>query len=137
MNEKHLIAEAYNDVYCKLAPSPIHGVGVFAIKDIPQNTIVFRSEVEYVKVPAKFLNRIHDEVSSLYKQFLQYDAFSETIQIPQRGFSSLDISFYLNHSSTPNCRYDIESNFIVSKTDILKGDELTYDYRVHGSNVNL
>jgi SET domain-containing protein len=135
MNSRHLIAEAHNDVYCKLAPSPIHGVGVFALKDIPPNTIVFRLDIEWVKVPTSFLNRVNPEIASLYKQFLRQDIESETIYIPQTGFSSIGISFYLNHSTTPNCKYDIESNFIISKDQIYSGQELTYDYRVHGYRV--
>jgi SET domain-containing protein len=135
MNSRHLIAEAHNDVYCKLAPSPIHGVGVFALKDIPPNTIVFRLDIEWVKVPTSFLNRVNPEIASLYKQFLRQDIESETIYVPQTGFSSIGISFYLNHSTTPNCKYDIESNFIISKDQIYSGQELTYDYRVHGYRV--
>lgn len=135
MNLRHLIAEAHNDVYCKIAPSPIHGVGVFALKDIPQNTIVFRSDIEWVKVPITILNRIDPEVATLYKQFLRQDKEAECIYVPQEGFSSIGISFYLNHSTTPNCKYDIESNFIITKTAILAGKELTYDYRVHGYRV--
>jgi SET domain-containing protein len=135
MNSRHLIAEAHNDVYCKLAPSPIHGVGVFALKDIPPNTIVFRLDIEWVKIPISFLNRVNSEIAALYKQFLRQDIESETIYVPQTGFSSIGINFYLNHSTTPNCKYDIESNFIISKDQIYSGQELTYDYRVHGYRV--
>ena len=36
-----LILRRLERVYCKLAPSPIHGVGIFAIKDIPKGTNPF------------------------------------------------------------------------------------------------
>jgi SET domain-containing protein len=123
-----LIAEAYNDIYCKIAPSPIHGVGVFAIKDIPPNTIILKRVTEYAKVDSKFLKRIDSNVAELYKSLLQQtDNF---IFIPVNGFSSIDMSFYVNHSTTPNARYDIENYFIVSKNRILIGEEITFDYRV-------
>jgi SET domain-containing protein len=137
MDKTHLIAEAYNDVYCKLAPSPIHGVGVFAIKDIPPNTIVFRAETEWVEVSTKFLNRINRKVADLYESLLYKDEEKEVIYIPSTGFSNIDISFYLNHSTNPNCRYDLEYDFIVSKNTISVDEELTFDYRVFGSNVEL
>lgn len=135
MNNAHLIAEAYNEIYCKLAPSPIHGVGVFAIKEIPSNTVIFRSKIEWVEVPTKFLHRINANVADLYESLLYKDEVREIIYIPKTGFSSIDISFYLNHSATPNCRYDLELDFIVSKREILVGEELTFDYRVFKSNV--
>lgn len=130
-----LIAEAYNDVYCKLAPSPIHGVGVFAIKDIPTNTIILKRFTEYVKVDSKFLRRIDSNVADLYKSLLQQ--YDEHMLIPSNGFFSIDMSFYLNHSTTPNARYDIENSFIVSKDKIAVGDEITFDYRVLNNAVTI
>ena len=31
-----------NNIYCRLKPSKIHGVGVFAIRNIPKNTNPFK-----------------------------------------------------------------------------------------------
>ena len=133
MLPSQLIAEAYNDIFCRLAPSSIHGVGVFAIKSIPKDTIVFRTTSDWVKVDKKFLTRINPEVASLYRDMLVDDELEDDIEIPSTGFSSIDISFYLNHSNNPNCRYDIDNDFIIAKQDIDVGEELTYNYKVFGS----
>jgi len=129
-----LIAEAYNDIYCKLAPSPIHGVGVFAIKEIPPNTIIFRRSGECIKIDSKFLRRIDSNVSDLYKKLLRQQ--DDSILVPINGFSSIDMSFYVNHSNTPNARYDIENSLIVSKERIAIDEEITFDYRVFDNELS-
>ena len=123
-----IIAEAHNDIYCKLAPSPIHGVGVFAIKDIPPNTIIFRHSTEFIKIDCKFLRRVDEEVSDLYKSMLRHN--DDYIYIPVKGFNSINMSFYVNHHHLPTARYDIENSFIVSKSKIKKGEEITINYKV-------
>ena len=128
---KHYI-EAHNDVLCKLAPSPIHGVGVFAIKDIPADTVIFRSDTAYDEVDIKILNRIPKEVAELYSSLFIYD--DESIWIPKNGVNSVDISFYINHSVEPNLKYDLENDLFVSKISISKNTELTFDYRSLGIN---
>ena len=39
---KKIHVKRLDNVYCKLKPSPIHGVGIFAIKDIPENINPFK-----------------------------------------------------------------------------------------------
>ena len=38
------------NIYVRLQPSTVHGVGVFAIKDIPQNFTIFPSNCTWKKV---------------------------------------------------------------------------------------
>ena len=137
MSPSNLIAEAFNDIYCTIAPSPCNnGVGVFAIKDIPANTVIFRQGTDYIPVRSKFLSRINDKVAEEYRRFLLVDEVKEIIYIPKKGFSSLDISFYANHNSkNPTARFDTDSGFIISKRLIEVGEEVTYDYRAKNSGL--
>jgi hypothetical protein len=132
MLTSHLLAEAYNDIFCKIAPSPIHGVGVFAIKEIPPNTVIFRRSIEWEDLDKKFLDRIDSNVALLYRELLLDTKDNIKIRVPTKGFSSLDISFYVNHSIIPTAKYDIDNNFIVSSTKINIGDEITFNYKVFG-----
>lgn len=43
MSKKVLLKNLQNDIYCRIKPSKKHGVGVFAIKDIPKNTNPFKT----------------------------------------------------------------------------------------------
>lgn len=127
MSHSHLIAEAHNDIYCKLAPSPIHGVGVFALKDIPIYTVIFRVNLKTTTVDSKFLNRIHSTVARYYNDMLL--SSSNTIEIPETGMSTIPTSYYLNHSEDSNAKVDIENNLIVAKKNIYEGEEVTINYK--------
>ena len=127
MSPSHLIAEAHNDIYCKLAPSPIHGVGVFALKDIPINTVIFRVNLKTITVDSKFLNRIHINVANYYNSMLLSNL--STIEIPETGMSVIPTSYYLNHSEEPNAKIDIENNLIVAKKNIYADEEVTINYK--------
>ena len=39
--KKVLIENLLSQTFCRFAPSKIHGIGVFAIKDIPKDTQIF------------------------------------------------------------------------------------------------
>src|SRR3989338_4757377 len=43
MNKKQLLRDLREKTYCRLQPSSIHGIGVFAIRDIPKGTDPFQS----------------------------------------------------------------------------------------------
>lgn len=127
MSQSNLIAEAHNDIYCKLAPSPIHGVGVFALKDIPIYTVIFRSNLKTIAVDKKFLNRINTNVANYYSSMLFSDF--NIMEIPKTGMNALPTSYYLNHSEEPNAKIDIENNLIVAKKNIYVGEEVTINYK--------
>ena len=52
-------------VFVKLKPSKISGIGVFAIKDIPKDTILFQTwegETGFYPISQNQLNELDDEV---------------------------------------------------------------------------
>ena len=134
MSLDKLILEAYNDVYCKIAPSDIHGVGVFAVKDIPKNVVIFRSVYDFVKINKKFLSRISPNVAKLYKRFFISD--EDNIWIPKSGLNNINISFYLNHSENPNVIWSHEYKLFISKVPILENTELTVNYKSFGGTID-
>ncbi len=125
------------DVYCRIQRSPIHGVGVFAIKDIPANKCPFlltnqRQCMEScVALHENMLADVDQAVVQMVDDFYHKD--KETYYIPRNGLNSNNISFYMNHSSQ-KANVDFvhveESDFVFFKTKrrILQGEELLINY---------
>ena len=124
-------------VFCRIQPSSVHGVGVFAVKDIPANTYPFlltngRQVMEKsVVLREEDTTRLDLAVVALLDDF--YHKENGIYVIPYNGLNSNNISFYMNTSDTPNVGFEYQRNsdFVVFKTKscIKKGEELLIDYR--------
>ena len=137
MSKKILLKNLQNDIYCRIKPSKKHGVGVFAIKDIPKNTNPFKttygncSTNRYINIKSDELKNIPDNVIKILDDFIGIDD-NKTYSIPIGGMNTLDISFYMNHAKNNNI--DIINNkkctFTIFKTNkvIKKGSELFINY---------
>ena len=84
MPKEYLISEAFNNVFCTLAPSPIHGVGVFALKDIPKNIIVF-SSISWETLDASILKKIDENILIEYTK--KFKTSYEGLKIPSKGYN--------------------------------------------------
>lgn len=115
----------HKDAYVRLAPSTIHGVGVFAIRDIPRGAPVFGDDDEPTTVvPAALVKRLKPELRILYEDFC---VLHGQVYICPASFNLLTPSWYLNHSETPNVACDESLRFFALRR-IPKGEELTADY---------
>jgi uncharacterized protein len=118
----------HHGVYTRLRPSKIHGVGVFAIKNIPKGTYVFADDDEsIVWVEKKRIKNLPKAVRDLYDDFCIIKG--NRYGCP-RNFDSLTPAWYLNHSSNPNVAADKRVKFYALR-DIKRGEELTVDYRTY------
>lgn len=113
-------------VFVRLKPSPLHGIGVFAIRDIPKGTYVFRADKEeMVWVKASATTHLHKEVRNLYRDFC---VLREGKYGCPANFNLLTPTWYINHSDDPNMAAD--GNFdLYSTRRIQKGEELTLSYK--------
>jgi SET domain-containing protein len=115
----------HSGVYVRIKRSRIHGVGVYAIRDIPKGTYVFRgdeNEMEWVKISStKHLNQ---EIRKLYQDFC---VSRDGMYGCPRSFNLLTPAWYLNHSKKPNMAADDNYDFYSARR-IRKGEELTVDY---------
>jgi len=119
-------------VYARIRPSKIHGVGVFAIRDIPKGAKVFEgddSKVIWMKRCALKLNELPQEVKRLYDQFCLIKDKGEIYGCP-KNFNRMTVAWYLNHSKTPNVGCDKDYIFFALR-DIKEGEELTADYHTY------
>jgi SET domain-containing protein len=115
----------HHGVYARLRPSQIHGVGVFAIKDIPKGTYIFPDDdEELLWIHKRRLENLSPEERELYDDFsiIRGDLYG-----CPRSFNKLTPAWYFNESSTPNVAADKDYRFY-SLRDLKKGEELTVDY---------
>ena len=122
------IIPPHQGVYVRLRPSKLHGVGVFAICEIPPGTNLFpRDPGGLRELDPKFLENEDPEIRQLYDD---YCLLSDGKWYGPSDFNNLTVGWYLNHSSDPNVACDSEFNFTTLR-HIHKHEELTVDYRTY------
>ena len=122
------------EVYTRLAPSGIHGVGVFAIRDIKKDTAIFYGDnlhMEWVE-----MNRLGDLTSEVKKLYEDFAVVKDRTYGCPKNFNLMTVSWYLNESKTPNVRCGENYQFYALR-DIRKGEELTVDYDTYSANPHL
>lgn len=105
-----------------LAPSKIHGVGVFALQDIPKDTKLYATMFpQGFTVESSDLGTLKPEVRECIIAHWPRTVDGEAFAYPDTFFQG-----YMNHSDTPN--YDALTD--ISLRDIKAGEEITEDYRL-------
>jgi SET domain-containing protein len=130
MAKQELLAELAYRSYVVLRPSPIEGIGVFALRDIPKGC---RDMFSKPLPDDKWITVSREEVSALpvHAQWLisNYCLFDENNYfVPASGFKRIDVSLFLNHSNVPNVISINEGEFFEALHDIKAGEELVIDY---------
>ena len=123
----------------RLQPSPISGVGVFAIQPLSEGSDPFvgaaDADVETRFVPEEELARLSDPVRRMVTDFClpRVEGGVAGRWVYLRGFNFMDASFFLNHSAedanVAMCD-DASSSLCVFRTtrDVAPGEELLFDY---------
>ena len=100
MDRKRLVKNLSIGTYCRLKPSTISGVGVFAIRDIDPGIYPFRlpnndcERKSSIKISSNELNGLPPQVIQMLKEMYSKDG--NTYYIPKTGTSIVNISNYLN-----------------------------------------
>jgi SET domain-containing protein len=116
-------------VFCALRPSPIHGIGVFAIRNIPKGTTLTDHTLECPNQQLYGLDeddfaRLHPEIRSLILSRLIFEADAPLIFLSPNTDAIL--RGFMNHSDTPN------SDGAIALRDIAAGEEVTENYKAFG-----
>ena len=134
---KHKLKEFYlpdTKSYTRLCPSKIHGVGVFAIRDIPKCVNIFSDDKsEMIWIAEEMIQAKSGEVRRLYDDFCVLS--NHKYGCPQ-GFNNLTIGWYINQpleGQEPNVICNDEYDFFAAR-DIHAGEELTVDYSTFNDN---
>ncbi len=133
MTKEDIIKDLESNIYCRIQRSPIHGVGVFAIRDIPKgaNPFVTFIDIDVVPVPEKEIMgnpRIPEAVKEIVKAF--YAIRNGNIYCDARSLNEINISYFLNHAEKPNLDVEEinEETHFTANRNIQAGEELTTDY---------
>jgi SET domain-containing protein len=128
MNKEALLNELANTTYVMIKPSPLHGIGVFAIRDIPKGTsnIFSKGVGDWIKVSKEEVDALPQHSKDLIENHCLFD--EDFYFIPDYGFKLLDLVIYLNHSETPNVISLNDGEEFEAIRDIANGEELLVDY---------
>jgi SET domain-containing protein len=111
----------------EVGPSPIHGWGGFARRDLPAHTRVIEYTGQRIS-PEEGDRRYPDSDPTRSHTVLFSLSNGRYIDAGVRG----NVARFINHSCTPNCRA-VEADgriFIETIEPIAAGTELTYDYKL-------
>ena len=122
-------------VNSKIAPSDIHGVGVFATRDIKKGEQLGLNAIPHMfDVPYKLFDKLNKGVrQTLLEHFPMKTVEHKQDEESKKKYGEAgtfwypvnNIQAYLNHSDKPN--YDNQTDKALR--DIKKGEEITEDYR--------
>ena len=127
--KKKILHHLAHDVYCRLGVSTVHGIGVFAIRSIPEGIDPLCSlvEAEEIKFDKSDLKDLPKTVREQIKMFCYYR--KNEVYISSMGMNTMNFAVYVNHSKTPNLRMKRSGAFETLRA-IHKGEELFMDYDV-------
>lgn len=110
-----------------VAPSPIHGLGLFAGCKVPRGAVVsvWNPSSDLACNPA-LVEQLPEPIRSTCRHYGYVDrgGFFRFAAGPER---------YINHSDEPNLIGD-PVHFRIALRDIEKGEELVEDYTAHGTD---
>ena len=116
--------------YTRIQAAAPHGVGVFAIRDIPKGINIFLGERIRVSVVNKSaVENLAPGIKRLYQDFCVLEGGR---YLGPDNFNNMTIGWYVNHSEdNPNVRY-VHNRFI-SLREIKEGEEILVDYRTYNA----
>lgn len=130
MNKEQLLQELQQETFVTLKASPVHGIGVFAICDIPKGcrSIFSKHGNEWTRLSFKEVDALPEHSRQLIETYCLYD--EAAYFVPDYGFKAMDLVLYLNHSDTPNLVSVNEGEFFETSRNIKAGEELFLNYKV-------
>lgn len=128
MTKDQLLKELSQETYVALKPSPVHGIGVFAIADIPKGcrNLFSKNVGNWVKLPIADVEKLPQHSKNLIETYCLFD--ETDYYVPDYGFKVMDLVNYLNHSSTPNVISINDGEYFEALIDIPSGTELLINY---------
>lgn len=153
---ENLLEGLRHGTWVKLGVSRIEGVGVIAVREIPEDTNPFDLANGFLETPElsveiqeSDLRKVDPEIVNLFKSFFA-PLTEDDGDTPYRrggdivyganalGLNALNVGWYMNHSDHANVQF-FQANhhcgfsYYRTRTRICVGEELTIDYRELGS----
>lgn len=109
------------EVWCRLGPSKIHGIGVIAIRDIPKGTPILKASAVCLELTTEYLDLLHPAIKGLILDRHMSSGHPFLFSHPNRDAS---LQCFMNHSG--NANFD---GLSLTTRDIKEGEEITENYR--------
>jgi len=131
-------------VYVRLQISGTHGIGVFAIRNIPAGVDPFQErelETRFIKISASRITA-DPTIPPGVKKYV-HDLCSckgGFVLFPEFGMNGVMPLYYMNHSTTPNVENIEEeggATFFRTLRPIQEGEELTVDYGTYNDELGI
>lgn len=130
MTKEELLNELAGNTWVMIRPSPIEGIGVFALRDIPKGCRSMFSKAneqeQWIPITKAEVEKLPAHAKALIENYCLYD--EENYFVPDYGFKKMDLVNFLNHSDTPNVISINDGEFFEAILDIKQGEELVIDY---------
>jgi SET domain-containing protein len=130
MTKEELLSELAHNTWVMIKPSPIEGIGVFALQDIPKGCRSMFSKAneqeQWIPVSKTEVKKLPLHAKALIENYCLYD--EENYFVPDYGFKKMDLVNFLNHSDTPNVISINDGEFFEAIRDIKQGEELVINY---------
>ena len=136
-NTQKVIDHLQVNIKTKIAPSPIHGIGVFAIKDIKQGEQVFPpwdGDTAVYMIPNDKLKSLPNEVQELLDMYFINEECGYKLFRLFKGINFICHTVSYCNSAYPNKENTNINNDGIALKDISVGEEILEWYT---SNLNL
>lgn len=121
MNSNELAAKLNSRVLTRFAPSKIHGVGIFALRDLNQGRKMYLDNLpEVYNLPYSSFGKLLPQVRQLLLERWPQIVYGSAFMYPDGRYQA-----YINHSDDQN--YDGVNDVLIR--DVKAGEEITEDYR--------
>ncbi len=110
----------FDNEFIEIKESLVHGKGLFAKKDIPEDTYICKIEGEFIDED-ECVRREEDESNN----YIFWHSDTNYIDV------SKNFLRFINHDCNPKCYIDDGDDTtlsLIASVDILAGEELTIDY---------
>ena len=128
MKKARLLNQLHHHTFVTLKPSPIQGIGVFALVKISkgQRGIFSSDSSEWMQISKEEVASLPPHSRHLVENFCLFD--EEHYFVPEYGFKMMDLVVYLNHADEPNVVSIDDGADFEAIRDIEAGEELFVDY---------
>lgn len=130
MTKTELLAELAGNTWVMIKPSPIEGIGVFALRDIAKGCRSMFSKAneqeQWIPVTKTEVENLPEHSKALIENYCLYD--EANYFVPDYGFKKMDLVNFLNHADIPNIISINDGELFEAIRDIKTGEELFIDY---------
>ena len=112
ISSSKLLKHLHEHLYCKLGVSPVHGIGVFAIRSIEKGSYPLRTLLKYedINIKPDEIKKLPQSLLKIINTFCYVNA--KRVEIPSIGLNTMHLSLYLNHSKEPNLRFNSDGELV-------------------------